>query len=153
MCLQSKWIFPRKAAKDIVCYKILTKDNNGYLITPYQNFPIGNIKELPIIVEGGKCKSIKQYIKRIKYLYKYSYKYSKKNTVYLIMAELKCKEGGYIHAFTGLCSTTWVVKTSRPYYGNYIIVKCIIPKGTPYHISLGGREICARKMIILKEII
>ena len=148
MCLQSKWIFPRKAAKDIVCYKILTKDDNGDLITPYQNFPIGNIKELPITVEGGKGKSIKQYIKCIKYLYEYS-----KNIVHSIMTEFKCKEEGYIHAYTHLHDAEWIAIVSRPSFGKYIIVKCIIPKGTSYHISFDGMEICARKMEILNSII
>lgn len=89
MCLQSKWIFPRKATKDIVCYKILTENENEYLETPYQRFPIGTIEELPIIIEGGKHKSIKCSMKNMKYFYGYS-----KNIVYSIMTELKCKEGG-----------------------------------------------------------
>ena len=148
MCLQSKWIFPRKATKDIVCYKVLIKNENEYLKTPYQHFPIGTIEELPITVEGGKRKSIKCNIKNMKYYYKYS-----NNIVYSIMAELKCKEAGYIHAFTNLHDAEWVPKFSKPSYGNYTIVECIIPKGTSYHIAFDGMEICARKMIILENII
>ena len=148
MCLQSKWIFPRKATKDIVCYKILIKNENEYLKTPYQNFSIGTIKELPIIMEGGKSKSIKQYIKCIKDLYRHS-----KDIVYSIMTGLKRKEEGYIHAYTHLHDAKWIAAISKPLYRNYIIVKCIIPKGTSYHISFDGMEICAKKMIILENII
>ena len=148
MCLQSKWIFPRKATKDIVCYKILIKNENGYLKTPYQHFPIGTIEKLPISIEGGKRKSIKCNIKNMKYFYKYT-----NNIVYSIMTELKCKEAGYIHAFTNLHHAKWFIKFGKPFHGNYITVKCIIPKGTSYHIAFDGIEICARKMIILENII
>ena len=40
MCLNSKWRFPKRAKKDIVCYKILEKvetDNDDEYYTPYQD--------------------------------------------------------------------------------------------------------------------
>ena len=39
---------------------------------------------------------------------------------------------------------------SRPDF-NLEVYKAIIPKGTKYHISTDGREICARKMIITEK--
>lgn len=140
MCLQSKWIFPRRATKDIVCYKVLIKYANENLKTPYQKFPIGNIKELPITVEGGKGKSIKQYIKNIIFIYKH-------HKILSIISQLKCKEEGYIHAFNNLYSAKLFVQYYKySFYGELIIVKCIIPKGILYHLDV--YEICARKMII-----
>lgn len=140
MCLQSKWIFPRKAKKDIVCYKVLVKNANGFLKTPYQKFPIGYIKELPITVEGGKGKSIKQYIKNIIFIYK---------QIPSIISQLKCKEEGYIHAFNNLNNAELFVYCYNTFYDErLIVIKCIIPKGTLFHIS--ACEICAKKMEILE---
>ena len=34
MCLTSKWRFPRKAKKDIICFKVLRQSSFGRWITP-----------------------------------------------------------------------------------------------------------------------
>ena len=54
------------------------------------------------------------------------------------------KGEGYIHAFT--------YKIPSYNYPEIRLAECIIPKGTKYHLSKSGREICARKLILMRII-
>lgn len=56
---------------------------------------------------------------------------------------------GFIHAFT----TAFARNSIFPYYKQYnnkytFLIRSYIPKGTQYHISIDGREICAKKIIL-----
>lgn len=55
------------------------------------------------------------------------------------------KDKGYIHAFTAKEYVRYNM------WNNESVFKVIIPKGTRYHISKQGIEICARKMYITEE--
>ena len=118
MCLVSKWRFPRKAKKDITCFKVLRKSScsfNGW-ITPYK----WEFVKLNNYLVANKCKTFSITTPHI-------------------------KGAGYIHAYTDK-KFTWM----RNVYEEKVFI-AIIPKGTKYHISKGGKEICAEKMFITNE--
>lgn len=51
MCLISKWRFPKKAKKDIVCYKVLKLSFDGKLYTPFMSKEVDTSK--PLIAKGS----------------------------------------------------------------------------------------------------
>lgn len=53
------------------------------------------------------------------------------------------KEIGYIHTYSNI-EEAKKLKDSRR---NFVIFRCIIPKGTKYHISRDGKEMCSKKII------
>lgn len=55
------------------------------------------------------------------------------------------KRGGYIHAYTTLDKAL-----RNTLFNNYVIVECIIPKGTKYHLNTPYEEICAKEIKINK---
>lgn len=118
MCLVSKWCFPRKAKKDIVCFKVLKK-SPFYLsewCTPFRSTPV----TLNNWIIADKCKTFS-------ILFPHN------------------KGAGYVHAYT---DKRFVWKENA--YAERVFV-AIIPKGTKYHISRYGKEICAEKMFITNE--
>jgi len=126
MCLTSKWRFPKRAKKDIVCYKVLERDDEGKLRTPYIDTYINNIST-PFIAKGISLSFDNKYE----------------------------KGKGYIHTFTKLSfleleySTTL---TFRFIFHPPVVFKCIIPKGTKYHTSTDGKEYCSKKIIFKEKI-
>ena len=73
MCLTSKWRFPRKAKKDITCFKVLRKSGcslSGW-ITPYR----WEFVELNSYLVANKCKTFsitKPHIKGAGYIHAYT---------------------------------------------------------------------------------
>lgn len=125
MCLNSKWRFPKRAKKDIVCYKILEKvetDNGDEYYTPYQDTEVD-------ITKPFKAKGI-------------SLSFSN-NTRYE-------KTKGYIHTISSL----EYIKTYLRGFGGikFAIFKCHIPKGTKYHESIYDVEYCSRKIVFDREV-
>ena len=120
MCLVSKWRFPKKAKKDITCYKVLKKS------CLYQNEWCTPFRWTRVILNdwiiAEKCKTFS-------ILNPYS------------------KGAGYIHAYTDKKSFVRQKYT----YGEKRAFIALIPKGTKYHISRDGKEICAEKMFITNE--
>lgn len=123
MCLFSKWRFPRKAKEDIICYKLLER-RFGIWSTPYRNTPVVFNNMMVPRVE---------------------------HTVFVFSFSRGHEKGiGYIHAYTTKYNLNdiYYIQGSRAKIG---VFKAIIPKGTRYHISKHGFEICAKKMIITNE--
>ena len=117
MCLISKWNFPKKAKEDIICYKILRKEEYGYY-TPYLDTPV----KLNSTLKATGCR-----FRSFKNRYEVG--------------------EGYIHAYTKryLANPVRFEEFMDDSY-DYVSIKCIIPKGTKYHVSKNGFEICSRKM-------
>lgn len=57
------------------------------------------------------------------------------------------KGRGYIHAYRELYDAV----SKSKIFNNWITVKCIIPKGTKYHLGK-NHDICAKKMYLVCEI-
>lgn len=69
MCLKSKWRFPRRAKKDIVCYKILCREEGDNYYTPYTNFKV----DINIPLKATESSLSKNgYLKSIGYIHTYS---------------------------------------------------------------------------------
>ena len=126
MCLYSKQILPRRATKDIICYKVLCCTGSCFR-TPYYDMRMDINKEY----EAKGPKIAKAFIKN---------NYQK----YFAIVEK-----GYIHCFTqeNAARDMWFYDVRKR-----VIMKCIIPKGTLYYKSKNGLEICARKIKTLERI-
>ena len=125
MCLISKWRFPRKAKKDIVCYKVLRvfpiDPEKIQFLTPFMYDEIDIHK--PIIATSN-IKLLEKWWDRI--------------------TNPHIKTYGYIHTF----SNKKIAKECAVEISNYKIFKCIIPKGTKYHIGTRG-DYCSKMVVIL----
>lgn len=123
MCLVSKWRFPKRAKKDIVCYKILEKvktDNSDEYYTPYLDVKVDITKPLKALGNS------------------------------ITFIDPLEKGSRYIHTISSLDLVNhyiWEMNCSRP-----VVFKCIIPKGTKYHKSLYNNEYCSRKIIFDREV-
>lgn len=123
MCLISKNRFAKKAKTNIVCYKAYYYEGEGKYSAPFLRDIVDINKEV-IKAEGVSFSFYKPYEKSV----------------------------GYIHVFKYLLNNYKI----KCYFGennspNIRIFRCIIPKGTKYHISTNGYEYCAKK-IIIKEL-
>jgi hypothetical protein len=137
MCLRSKTNIPEIAKEDIVCYKIIERVSSNKYKSPYQGDEI--IFNKTIIAS----KPTKKF-----------------NMMPTVDVDLKTIIGyyigeGFIHAFiikeNAKCSVL-----NHYYFLNFegtTIVKCIIPKGSRYFISIDNVEICSDRMMITDEII
>ena len=153
MCLQSKWIFPRKTKQDIIVYKEVLLSSNGMITSPFFcDYIIGKLENLPItmIPKGYFRNFIINNILYIKHLIKSKILRNRYSTVLLnniyghnLKEQLKRKHGGYIHAYTDPSFFSFIP---------YLVIKAKIPKGTLYHISEDGKQICARKLILLERV-
>ena len=122
MCLYSKTRFPRRAKKDILCYKQLRLvEDKSHFKTPIRSTFVPLESEWPFTMIPEFCLPF----------------HFNADRAYV-------KGEGYIHAF--------LYKYKSYMYPKIVLAECIIPKGTKYHISRCGMEICARKLI-LKRII
>ena len=118
MCLISKWRFPRKAKKDIVCFKVLKK-SHFFLNEWCTPFTWDHVSLNDWII-AKKCKTFS-------------------------ILDPYNKGAGYVHAYA---DKKFALKKNA--YEEKIFV-ALIPKGTKYHISKCGKEICAEKMFITNE--
>lgn len=120
MCLISKWKFAKKAKEDIVCFKVLSVDEDGNYYAPYMN----NVVD---ISKSYKAKGIsltlfnlfekgKGYIHTLKYCPSYKFLNS---------------EFGYIQTIVYKCIIPKGTKYHEGLYGEYcskkIIFKNLVP--------------------------
>ena len=127
MCLISKWIFPRKAKKDIVCYKLLvvlpTDSEKVQFVTPFMYDEVDIHKP---IIATSKVKLLEKWWDRITNPYTKTY--------------------GYIHTYFTKENAEGCANSLE--LSNYKIFKCIIPKGTKYHIGTCG-DYCSKMIVVL----
>lgn len=137
MGLYSRQILPRRATKDIVCYKVMYKNIYPHVVsyhTPFQKFII------PVTSLGKVYKAEGNYKK---YYY---------NMVYDTMfgricgkwRRMACVTEGYFHAFASRDYAIFNCGHSR------CVLRCVIPKDALYWIGID--DICATEMIFEKEI-
>lgn len=127
MCLLSKWRFPRKAKKDIVCYKLLMvlpiNPEKIQFVTPFMHDVIDIHK--PIIATSNGT-LLEKWWDGITSPYTKTY--------------------GYIHTYFNKEEAEKCADSLE--LSNYKIFKCIIPKGTKYHIGIKG-DYCSKMIVIL----
>ncbi len=134
MCLYTKQICPLRARKDIVCYKrfklLYGLSLFNLMITPVRSMMVRIPKDEPTVMIA--------YPNSIEKLRTIDTTRDRDNVRFRIY-------GGMIHAFTNLeiCN-----KGSLP----IAIFKCIIPKGTLYYKGTND-DICAKKMLVVKQVI
>lgn len=133
MCLYSKTPIPSIAQEDIICYKLVTKlsfpcvkKGESVLMTPYR-LKVIDPKKFPFIFKASSDKPI----------YHYGYNCFLGTNMYAIGE-------GFIHAYTKHPLVSSFI------YNSQCIILCRIPKGTKYYVSLGGDEICASEMELIK---
>lgn len=138
MCLYSRQILPRRATKDIVCYKLFKKKTrrkkkNGRIAIRYQS-PF----QCDHFYGSNMLNTVLHAKTTIRHNKPYWNQTSKTTRV----------ESGYFHAY----------QTARNYYTllitawkNIVLLKCIIPKGALYYKGVNG-DICANQMIFIEEI-
>lgn len=132
MCLIAYNQQPKIATDDIPIFKYLFYDNFNHIWrTPY------TLTEVP---RNGIL--IGEFADKFSELY-YKNRLGCKNRSFLLQID-----SGFIHAFT----TTFVRESYFLLYqsnGRYrSLIRGYIPKGTQYHISIDGSEICAKKIIL-----
>lgn len=98
------------AEEDIVCYKILKKDSEGYF-TPYRDFAVD--MDSKILKAEGEIKVL--------------------HFLSAVPEKGKMIEGGVIHTFELFEDADEEIFRSGATPGIYEIFKCIIPKGTKYY--------------------
>ena len=130
MCL---WIKTKKmlvAEEDIVCYKTLSKTNDGGYCTSYTNtyVPESVINGSDLFKAEGPLKLEKNERCKNSTRYKYS------------------TEGGLIHSYA--CKED-PFETNKKYNFDDTIFECVIPKGTKYYVGLfdGNSESYASQCI------
>ncbi len=139
MCLYSRQILPRRATKDIVCYKVMYKnvDVHSHVIsyhTPFQKFII------PVTSLGKVYKAEGNYKK---YYYNMAYDVAFGH-IGRKWRRITHVDEGYFHAFAKCDYAISNCGHSR------CVVRCVIPKDALYWIGID--DICATEMIFEKEI-
>lgn len=119
----------KKADKDIVCYKILIEDKEGILRSPYY-LKIWKLKE----EQTEKLTEEKINIGNCKF------------------------ENRTITGFYTFVNKKWARIILRLFRDktkyNFKIFRCIIPRGSKYHIKAYSRdEFCSEKLIIKRQLI
>lgn len=131
MCLYSKQILPRRATKDIVCYKRMVKLSPTLYVTPYQNFWVYRKDFNRVLHPKGKP------------IFLHHRNWT--DFLYTIV------RGGYFHAYPDCNYATQMLAHDET------IVKCIIPKGalywkSAYEMSGTACEIASDRMIFVEEL-
>lgn len=133
MCLVSKWIFPRKAKEDIVCYKVFIVTQNPdtheiiEAVTPFMYEEVN-------ILQPIKAISKKSLLKRW----------------WHGICEPYIKTDGYIHTVRNISLAKELIKYYQINGGE--IFKCIIPKGTKYHVGEGNTDLCSKTIKVIQLI-
>ncbi len=115
MCLRVKDSTPKIAEKDIVCYKVLARRDDK-LVTPFFKY---------VMEPNHRYESQEPF----------EIGWVTKTTLRLLLSprfrNTPVVEGGCFHTFKHRIDAKWLgrVMTKTP---NFVILKCIIPKGTEY---------------------
>ena len=133
MCLISKWRFPKKAKKDIVCYKVYIVIQNSCTheivkaVTPFMYEEVN-------IYQPIKAISNKSLFERW----------------WNGICNPHEKADGYIHTLYSISLAKELIKFYQ--INNAKIFKCIIPKGTKYHIGEDNRDLCSKTIKVIQLI-
>lgn len=127
MCLYSKQILPRRATKDIVCYKRMIEVTPTIYLTPYHQFRVYRENFNHVLHPKGKPTTLYH------------------NGWHTVI------RGGYFHAYTNYKYAIQML------YDGEIIMKCIIPKGALYWKSAADKssmahEFASDRMIFVEKI-
>lgn len=133
MCLYSNQILPRRATKDIVCYKRMTKLSPGLYITPYYYFRVHRDDFSLELDPRGKPIRIRSK--------------SQNESFHTIVC------GGYFHTY-GSCD--YALQMKLP-INSEVIIKCIIPKGSLYWKGIANGnsisyELASDRIIFVEEV-
>ena len=145
MCLITTQKKPRKAAKDIVCYKRLKLRPAGVITKPKVIFAKDGNEIFSL--EGATKYTLHAAYQDTRYIPGRIYKSVFRDREILSLLDKKRINKGF-HAYT---DTSQVVK--RRERGS--IFECIIPKGTRYFLGSNNGEsagICAESIIVVKPV-
>lgn len=139
MCLYSRQILPRRATKDIVCYKVMYKEieiesREISYVSPSQGFVV------PAASFGKKYKAMGNYKN-------YQHKMVVDNIVDAVHGKWHRETlvtEGYFHAYKS-------DKDAIYFRCRGCVIKCRIPKGALYWNGTEG-DICATEMIFVETI-
>ena len=140
MCLLTKMIAPRRATRDIVCYKVLVEVINGSAyFTPSFRYQMEIGKQYDI-----SCNLLMDT--------------KKLNKLWQSFQISDCPKGtypigpGFFHALTNKKEAERL-NGMYVYTGDTLVsVECIIPAGTLYYISEDKSQICAKSLKLIKII-
>ena len=118
-------ICPIKAKKDIVVYKVFEQFTPNVLLTPFRK----TIMRLGEVYEDPKKSNIIRKLGTLRL------------TIFAVRS-------GFFHSYVAHPSLQILYDMADKSRKNYVVVRCIIPKGTLYYKSHDGIEICAKKIII-----
>ena len=131
MCLYLKSSKVRIAKEDIICYKFLVKEVGSYF-TPYQS----SLIEVGKLIEDTESLMIE--------------KTSKRDFNFILY-------GGMFHTFKDIEAARKDVRwfaNNMSRVNEYVIFKCIIPKGTEYYEGTFEAYKCyASKKLIISEVV
>ena len=125
MCLYSKKLFPKRAEKDIICYKYLMYEDST-LVTPVT-----------------KTKVTEDQLKRkVPFKARFSLglvsiTFDSDNSIVFGISR------GWIH--------TCKQPSNDEYYRSIITYKCIIPKGTLYYENMFGNEYASKEIKFIEK--
>lgn len=137
MCLSSKQILPRRATKDIVCYKLFKKKTRrkkktGKITVRYQSLfqskHFYGSNALNIVLNAKVVGHDKPY--------------------WAPGVKLTRVQSGYFHAYQTAQNDLILLHTS---WTSVVLLKCIIPKGALYYKGIND-DICANQMIFTEEV-
>ena len=137
MCLYSKQILPRRATKDIICYKAMYKNirSTGIVyVSPYKGFIIPATEFGKVYNARGDYKEY--YRQRIFSCGKYCF-----------IARIG---KGYFHAYKFDHDAVIATGFTGILGPDKRVIKCIIPKGALYWNGTAA-DICATEMIFVEE--
>ena len=126
MCLVTE--FPEEVSwRDMTCYKVLEKHNTKYT-SPF----MGKTYKVPSEVEDDGEEDVEELHFDIK-----------KTAV----------KGGFIHSFTSLYAALGLRNKFQQTIvsSDFVVVKCIIPKGTRFYESSSEYDICSKKIKLIEE--
>lgn len=123
MCLKVKNVRSKKATEDILCYKVVLKNHNGELTSPFYPKFVWQVG----VETGPNERSIRRFIP-------------------------KDIEGGYLHSFSTI-SGAIDLKIFNINKGRMEIYECVIPKGTHYYEGMhsnGFSGYASKKLKLIK---
>ena len=160
MCLVTKMIAPKRATRDIICYKVLEEItmvdvSSISSIHPVGNQKYGNTKKIyrtpnfNFIMEIGKQYDTTNYFNTNKFsrlmreMSNYSEYYD--NSFHFIGP-------GFFHVLTDREMATKTNGKAGLFGHTIVSVECIIPKGSLYYISADKSQMCATSLKLIKII-
>lgn len=155
MCLVTKMIAPRRATRDIVCYKVLEK---VIMRTPDTSSKKPSFKIDGFAYFTPSFRYQMEMGKQYDISYSFPLDAKKVNKLWQRLQTPYHPKGmypigpGFFHALTNKKEAERL-NGMFGYTGNMLVsVECIIPAGTLYYISEDKSEICAKSLKLIKII-